>query len=273
MKRVLSFLLLIPFFVTQAWALRGGPYDSPFGYSQAPLAGTYGVSLQALTDGTGILEDSPRTDSYSPSLSTTGVMTMVVPTSGITQARVLIFERGLFYFGSANGRLDFQSGKMRLLSQLSHYLTAQSLSAGAAARFLAVDYMLSGQIDLQLSLDYFSGVIQVDGGAVFALTDVLLKGTLRDADTTSTTTTTVTTEDATVTSGSGTTTTTTTTATQAFHPEDFAGVRQPVGLFTMTANGVREDTVPITLPTFTSPTDETAFQITVEAAKTGAAGN
>lgn len=287
MKRVLSFLLLIPFFVTQAWAIRGGPYDSPFGYSQAPLSGTYGVSLDRSLDPVVDLSNPasvaagrlPENDPLSSLLSTTGVMTISVPTSGLTQARVLVFERGLFYFGSAHGRLDFRTGQMRLLAQLSHYLTADVLDiTGLSGSFLIVDYMLSGQIDLQLSMDYFSGIIQVDGSAVLALTNLPLGFNENTPDLPGTKTTQITTTlsdtvpNFSINGGTLQTTTNSTQQTVDYHPEAFDDSRKPTMVIYLSANGVREDSVPITLPTFEAPTQETAFQFGVTLPDT-AAGN
>ena len=297
MKRVLSFLLLIPFFVTQAWAIRGGPYDSPFGYSQAPLSGTYGVSLDGV--GAPVVDDAnpasqnaarpAALDPLSSLLSTTGVMTISVPTSGLTQSRVLVFERGLFYFGSAYGRLDFQSGSMRLLAQLSHYLTADTLATDSASYFLVVDYMLSGQIDLQLSMDYFSGVIQVGGSAVFALTNLPLgfnqysSGTDAAASDSNNIANTKTVQtvtnlnetitDATINGGTSQIRTTTTESSTDYNPEAFDSVRKPAVVFYMAASGVREDTIPITLPTFNAPTPDTGLQFGVTTTTTTGAGN
>ncbi len=172
MKRVLSLLLLIPFLVTQAWALRGGPFENGFGSSQSALSGTYGVSLQG-TESAGV-----------DSVSTTGVMALSVPTSGMTMGRILIFDKGLMYFGDTYGRVDPRSGSMKLLSQATHY----TFMVTANNPYIAVEGLLSGQLDLQLTRDNITGLIVVSGNATFARYNPLAKTFDQGASTTSTAT-------------------------------------------------------------------------------------
>jgi len=71
------------------------------------------------------------------------------------------------YMGTAQGITDTRSGKMRLLSQLSHYIVFFSADKGVTPSTAMVDSIYSGQIDLQLSVDYLTGLIQAEGGARF----------------------------------------------------------------------------------------------------------
>jgi len=191
MKRVLSLLLLIPFLVTQAWALRGGPYDSPLGGSQAVFSGTYGISLQG-TEAAGV-----------DSISTTGVLSLSVPLAGLVTGRILIFDKGLMYLGNTYGHMDSRSGKMRLLAQASHYAV---LAAANTMYTPVVDYNLSGQVNLSLDVDYLSGLIVATGDATFARSEPLIENlVLTNTTATSNSTTTGATNDATGTSGNSTT--------------------------------------------------------------------
>lgn len=164
MNRVLSLLLLVPFLITQVLTVtpafaRGGPYDDMLSTSQSTLAGTYGVALTG---------DNYHWDDLQNSSSVTGVMALSVPAVGIATGRVLLFDRGLMYMGTAQGITDTRSGKMRLLSQLSHYIVFFSPDKGVTPSTAMVDSIYSGQIDLQLSVDYLSGLIQAEGSARFS---------------------------------------------------------------------------------------------------------
>lgn len=181
MKRVLSLLLLIPFLVTQAWAIRGGPYDSPLGISQAALSGTYGIALQGTVDA----DETQNTDA----MSTTGALAISVPTSGMVTGRVLIFDKGLMYFGAGQGLVDPRSGSMKLLAQASHYTV---VNANNNAANPMVDYILSGQINLNLDVDYFSGLIVASGDAVFASYDTVPPSVQQNSTSTTSTTSTAT---------------------------------------------------------------------------------
>jgi hypothetical protein len=192
-------------------------------------------------------------------------MSLTVPTSGLVTGRALLFERGSFYFGNANGRVDFRSGKMRLLAQLSHYLTADTLAADATNTFIVVDYMLSGKVDLVLAMNNTLGVIEVSGNAVFARNDLTLEGDINSVTTITTDTSTTTTVDN---YGSGTVTYS--EKLLRFKPADFKGVRDPSMILYMTADGVRESLTVSEPATFTAPTQESAYQLGV--APGGAAG-
>ncbi len=158
MKRVLSLLLLIPFLVTQAWAIRGGPFESSLGNSQASLAGTYGISLQ----GTEVAGAN--------SISTTGILVLSVPVAGLVKGALVVFDKGLMYVGTSFGNLDSKSGKMRLLAQASHYAV---IAIQNTMYTPVVDYNLSGQVNLDLSVDYLSGLIMASGDATFARSEPL----------------------------------------------------------------------------------------------------
>jgi hypothetical protein len=184
MKRVLSLLLLIPFLTVQAWALRGGPYDSLNGRSMAALAGTYGIVL----DGN-VLPEGPDAKPVNP--ETTGVMTMAIPTSGMATGRILIFSQGLMYLGNAQGTVDQRSGKIALVSQVSHYV-ARTVSNGITKQSgVAIDAILSGKMNLSLSLDYFSGLIEVAGSATYYKFDPLMTQVILDTTTSTATNDTV----------------------------------------------------------------------------------
>jgi hypothetical protein len=196
MKRVLSLLLLIPFLVTQSWAMRGGPYDSPLGNSQAALSGTYGIALQGV-QGAGEVANPDA-------LSTTGALAVSVPTSGLVTGRVLIFDKGLMYIGAGQGLVDPRSGSMKLLAQASHYSLFNANTTSVAPM---VDYILSGQVNLNLNVDYFSGLIVATGDAVFASYDTFPESVQQTSVTTTSTSNTGTTGDGvtTQTSANGTT--------------------------------------------------------------------
>lgn len=181
MKRVLSLLLLIPFLTVQAWALRGGPYDSMV--SRSAYAGTYGVAFKGTAKDT---EDTPdpvlAKIGNEPDTSTTakpgqtldssavGVMTMSIPGAGLASGRVLLFNAGMMYLGNAQGTVNAGSvtqpgkAKLKMLQQLSHY-TARTTSNGVQKQGdVVVDLILSGALDLELGTNFQTGLIEVTGG-------------------------------------------------------------------------------------------------------------
>jgi len=157
MNRVLSLLLLVPFLITQvlnvapAWA-RGGPFDDMLSRSLPALAGTYGVSLA----GTG-----PN------ATSATGVLALTLPAVGIATGRALLFNAGRMYIGTAQGLLDPRTGKLALLSQLSHYFVRTATDVTTQISSVIVDSIYSGQIDLNLSVDDLTGLVEAVGSAVY----------------------------------------------------------------------------------------------------------
>ena len=205
MIRVLSFLLIFPLLCTQAWAIRGGPYDGLQWRGLSALAGTYGVAMRGMRKDTTSGQWSTKTtqkvtDPSNPELveyenpdpstgdvvSTTAVLYLTVPATGICSGQILLFHRGLMYFGSATGMVERRSMKVTLLSELSHYsvysgavytqrtvLDAASGSAAIQATGLGLvsnprailDFMLAGQIDLDISMDNFTGLVNLDGFA------------------------------------------------------------------------------------------------------------
>ena len=187
MKRVLSLLLLVPFLTVQAWALRGGPYDGLKGRSLSALAGMYGVVLTGNVElnEAGRPKDptKPEEDPVNP--ETTGVMVMSIPGSGMASGRILIFAQGLMYLGNAQGIVDQRSGKIALVSQVSHYVSRVATNGLTTQSGIAVDAILSGKMDLALSLDYISGLIEVAGGAKYFRYDPLLARVVLDTNTSS----------------------------------------------------------------------------------------
>ena len=178
MKRVLSLLLLIPFLTVQAWALRGGPYDGLNGRSQSALAGTYGVVLSG-----NVLFNELDKNAAPVNPETTGIMAMSVPGAGMASGRILIFAQGLMYLGNAQGVVDQRSNKITLVSQVSHYVARLVTDGITRQSGVAVDAILSGKMDLQLSLDYFTGIIEVVGAATYFKYDPLLAQVVLDTNT------------------------------------------------------------------------------------------
>lgn len=205
MNQVLSILLILPLLCTQAWAVRGGPYDGLQWRGISALAGTYGVAMRGMrkdpatrqwsTESVGTMsdKDDPLSLKFSEPnpgvddvVSTTAVLYLTVPTTGICSGRMLLFHKGFMYFGSATGMVERRSMKITLLSELSHYsvysgatytqrtsLNVDVLSANVQSTALGVnavpktilDFMLAGQIDLDISMDYFTGLVNLDGFA------------------------------------------------------------------------------------------------------------
>jgi len=190
---------------TQAWAIRGGPYDGLQWRGLSALAGTYGVAMRGMRQDTTTKEWSTKTtekvtDPLNPGstvyvnpdpatddvVSTTAVLYLTVPVTGLCSGQILLFHKGLMYFGTATGMVERRSMKITLLSELSHYSvysgatytqrTALDLNSGSAsvqstglgitaAPRAILDLMLAGHIDLDISIDYFTGLVNVDGFA------------------------------------------------------------------------------------------------------------
>ena len=296
MNRVLSLLLLVPFLITQVltvtpvWA-RGGPYDDMMSRSQSALAGTYGVSLQ-----NDVLKwtDGSNDDTNS---NVTGVLALALPPVGIATGRVLLFNQGLMYVGNAQGLSDPRTGKLKLLSQLSHYFVRITTDGATQASSAVVDSIYSGQIDLQLSVDYLTGLIEAEGQARFSEYAPLIgtvtqkTSSITPTSTTSTNATTTGPNNTTATStsntsttiepdGSTTTTTTSTTnnggstsnassattastagsAVSNFYDTTKQGKSNLLDL-QMTASGVRQSPTVTNIGAFVAPTLATSFQI------------
>lgn len=204
MTRVLSFLLLLPLLCTQAWAIRGGPYDGLQWRGLSALSGTYGVAMRGMRQDDTTKQWSTKTTNkpidptdpaslssyYNPDpstdsiVSTTAVLYLTVPATGICSGKILLFHKGLMYFGTATGMIERREMKITLLSELSHYSvysgatytqrtsldvtsgSAQGSQVGISAIPRAIlDLMLAGQIDLDISMDSFTGLVNLDGFA------------------------------------------------------------------------------------------------------------
>lgn len=201
MIRALSLLLIIPLFCTQLWAISGGPYNSLNSREISAFSGTYGVSMRGMQrvplgsqqDDQTVLdkpltyrESDPANDN---DVSTTAVLYLTVPNSGIVNGKIMLFHKGLMYIGTSTGMVERRRMSILMLSELTHYIVLsgtefrqtiasnspsanpqssqayfQSVGLNGAPRTV-MDSMLAGQIDLTLSLNQFTGLINVDGWA------------------------------------------------------------------------------------------------------------
>ncbi len=134
MKRVLSVLLLIPFLCTQAWAIRGGPFDGLAFRDLGAISGLYGVAMYGLSKPGWTREQSTvstdaqtgeTSEPYSPQtggeISTTAVMNLNLPVQGIADGQILLFYKGLMFVGYAKGMVNRKDQSLLLMSELSHY--------------------------------------------------------------------------------------------------------------------------------------------------------
>ena len=205
MKRVLSLLLLIPFLVTQAWAITGGPYDSITARSLSAYSGTYGVIMQgSSTDDDDWNNDPKNKAEIAAGTATTssaiGFLGFSIPRPGskssgnsgstggtggtgggtaqgsgtLTYASMLIFDQGLMYTGVSHGIIDIRSGKLALLSQATHYAVRIASNGLTQTSASVPDAILNGVVNLNLSLNYYSGLIEAEGKATFTLYDPLV---------------------------------------------------------------------------------------------------
>lgn len=306
MKRVLSLLLLIPFLVTQAWAITGGPYDSIMGRSLAAYSGTYGVIMQGtstdddtwnndannkadIAAGTATLSSAigflgfsiPRPGSRASGGGTGGTGGTGGGTSGaaqgsgtVTLASMLIFDQGLMYTGVAHGIIDIRSGKLALLSQATHYAVRIASNGLTQTNAAVADAILNGLVSLDLSLDYYSGLIEATGTASFTkydplvtesttstVTDTLTKTNQQGGVTTTVetdgTTTITTTQGSTDQSNNQTTNT-----SQVFDPSKVRQTGVPNGkpYLSMTASGARQDPYDEGVYAISPPSAATNFQ-------------
>jgi hypothetical protein len=303
MKRVLSLLLLIPFLTVQAWAWRGGPFE--LFIVRSAYAGTYGVYL----DGKSSVGSNDFMSAANDGTAV-GVMTISVPGSGFVSGRVLMFNAGMIYLGNAQGVLRAgnvkspEPAKLNLIQQMSHYTARTTYNGVQKQGDVVVDLILSGTLDLELSTNYFTGLVEASGGGKLYKFETMLSEVKTDQETktgldstqnnsgvttTSTSSTTNTTTDA---SGATTTTidtttttgpssltnetdsTTTTTQTLKYEPN---AVRQPPvaassAFITLAAIGYREDTTVAVVPPFAPPSEQTHFNIEVPVANNGGGG-
>jgi hypothetical protein len=101
-------------------------------------------------------------------------MTMTVPSSGMAQSRVLIFSKGLMYLGSSMGAFDQRSGALTMMSQMSHFATRVVSDGIQKQSGVFVDSMLTGKMGMNLSLNFFTGMIEVRGDASYFRYDPML---------------------------------------------------------------------------------------------------
>ena len=301
MNRVLSLLLLVPFLITQVltvtpgWA-RGGPFDDMLSRSLSALAGTYGVALTGDSN-TWSIPAADGTTQSNPNSNVTGVLALTLPPVGIATGRVLLFNRGLMYLGTAQGLLDPRTGNLKLLSQLSHYFVRITTDGATQGNSAVVDSIYSGQIDLHLSVDYFTGLIAAEGQARFSEYNPLIgKVTQKTSADTSTSTTasndsttgpndtksvstsntsikyeedgSITTTTTSTTSNGGLTSSTSSSETGSktgtevsnFHDTTKQGKSDFLDL-KLTASGVRQSTATPNIGAFVAPTVATSFQV------------
>jgi hypothetical protein len=301
MNRVLSLLLLVPFlftqilFVTPAFALRGGPFDAQMSRSASALAGTYGVALT----GDSLTYNWKNNAQSTSSSNVTGVVALSIPAVGLATGRVLLFKQGLMYMGTAQGVTDLRNSQITLLSQLSHYFVRINTNGVTQVSGAVVDSIYSGQINLALSLNYFSGLVEASGDARFSqynpqvtssvtatVAATTSSGTLTyggNSDPGTATTTTIVTTGSSTTTVGNTTNSTTTTTTTTKTSNDTKAVSTVQGVtdqqtssdqldLYLTATGVRQSTTASTIATFGVPSATTSFQINPPAAA-AATGN
>lgn len=311
MKRVLSLLLLIPFLAVQAWAWRGGPYDSMV--SRAAYEGTYGVAFTGAA--TVAATDPDQFLKNANGQSAVGVMTMSIPSAGLASGRVLIFNAGMIYLGNAQGTVNAGNmsepgkAKMTMLQQVSHYTARNEFGIIdgeiAAKGTVGVDLILSGPLNLELSVNYQTGLIEVSGKGKLYKYSPLVSSLTSDSSTgntvtnettsqvvqtsvTTTTSTTSTGPDGALTTTNETTTTagpssartttgnsTTNSSTLNYQPDKVrqAPVTDSEVFMTLVADGVRENTTATALAAFTPPSEQTFFQIDIPAPAGNGAGN
>jgi hypothetical protein len=216
---------------------------------------------------------------------------------GIATGRVLLFNRGLMYLGTAQGLLDPRTGNLKLLSQLSHYFVRITTDGATQGNSAVVDSIYSGQIDLHLSVDYFTGLIAAEGQARFSEYNPLIgKVTQKTSADTSTSTTasndsttgpndtksvstsntsikyeedgSITTTTTSTTSNGGLTSSTSSSETGSktgtevsnFHDTTKQGKSDFLDL-KLTASGVRQSTATPNIGAFVAPTVATSFQV------------
>lgn len=131
-------------------------------------------------------ESDPANDN---DVSTTAVLYLTIPNSGIVNGKIMLFHKGLMYIGTSTGMVERRRMSILMLSELTHSIvlsgteyretTANTNPTGtpqsSQSYFQGVglygtpravmDSMLAGQIDLNLSLNQFTGLISVDGWA------------------------------------------------------------------------------------------------------------
>ena len=132
-------------------------------------------------------ESDPGNDN---DVSTTAVLYLTVPNSGIVNGKIMLFHKGLMYIGTSTGMVERRRMSILMLSELTHYIVLsgnsfrETVSEGmpipgqtqqtdfyrqavglTGTPSAVMDSMLAGQIDLTLSLNQFTGLITVDGWA------------------------------------------------------------------------------------------------------------
>lgn len=145
------------------------------------MSGTYGASLYG---------------SNADHLATTGVMLLSVPTQGLTVGKVLIFDQGLMYAGTATGTVDIagrsssgkgvgatRGGKGTLIAQLGHYVV-RSQSDGIQKNEAAfMDSRYNGVLKLSIQTDYFTGTTSISGTGNLFLESIRLWRTINATET------------------------------------------------------------------------------------------
>lgn len=148
---------------------RGTPMEGGLRYSQ--IAGTYGVTLSGV-----------NTDHE----STTGTMLLSVASRGLSVGKVILFDQGLIYIGSASGVMQYAASALKdpavfgasarsstsvpagkgtgtLVCQMAHYaVRVQSDgSSGSPATFL--DGMMNGILSVRMEPSFHWATVLVEG--------------------------------------------------------------------------------------------------------------
>jgi hypothetical protein len=85
-------------------------------------------------------EPDPGSDDI---VSTTAVLYLTVPATGICSGKVMLFHRGLMYFGTTTGLVERRSMKITLVSELSHFTIMSGATFGSRQTFVSDTTVIS----------------------------------------------------------------------------------------------------------------------------------
>ena len=137
MKAILGSLLCYIFFVSQCFAIKGGP-QYPIG--SASITGTYSGVLQPNFD---------PTDPFSS--NSLGVFTLGIPTDGASSGTFLMFARGRIFGGSIQGVANPNSGALTALISGTFNYTLEFFDADGNLQTEPITASITGSLTAQVT--------------------------------------------------------------------------------------------------------------------------
>ena len=139
MKILLACLMCLVLTVSQAYAIKGGPFDG--GGGQVTVTGTYAGVLVSLPP---VLDEGPPVVLGDPDNSL-ALFTFRIPRVGLATGESAVFRNGFFYPGQVVGSADPDSAKVTAILNAVFEVTDVELADGSKS--ITARYNANGKFD------------------------------------------------------------------------------------------------------------------------------